>query len=65
MTRSQLTTAFVMDILAAFSYGPPCHDPTVVSCLRRQGCTPLHWAAIRGNSEACTILLQVGQLPCL
>ena len=25
----------------------------------REGCTPLHWAAIRGNSEACTVLLQV------
>ncbi len=26
----------------------------------REGCTPLHWAAIKGNGEACTVLLQVG-----
>ena len=26
----------------------------------KEGCTPLHWAAIRGNAEACTVLLQVG-----
>lgn len=25
------------------------------------GCTPLHWAAIRGNLEACTILVQAGK----
>jgi ankyrin repeat protein len=25
------------------------------------GCTPLHWAAIRGNLEACTVLVQVGK----
>lgn len=21
------------------------------------GCTPLHWAALRGNAEACTVLV--------
>lgn len=26
------------------------------------GCTPLHWAAIRGNLEACTVLVQAGTL---
>ncbi len=25
----------------------------------KEGCTPLHWAAIRGHTEACTVLLQV------
>ena len=25
----------------------------------KEGCTALHWAAIRGNGEACTILMQV------
>lgn len=25
----------------------------------QEGCTPLHWAAIRGHTEACTVLLQV------
>jgi ankyrin repeat protein len=25
----------------------------------KEGCTPLHWAAIKGNGEACTVLLQV------
>uniref|UniRef100_M8CE30 S-acyltransferase n=1 Tax=Aegilops tauschii TaxID=37682 RepID=M8CE30_AEGTA len=25
------------------------------------GCTPLHWAAIRGNMESCTVLVQVGK----
>lgn len=24
------------------------------------GCTPLHWAALRGNSEACTVLVHTG-----
>ena len=24
----------------------------------KEGCTPLHWAAIRGHTEACTVLLQ-------
>jgi palmitoyltransferase ZDHHC13/17 len=27
-----------------------------------QGCTPLHWAAIRGHAEACTLLLQASHL---
>ncbi|KAL8097904.1 hypothetical protein AgCh_030861 [Apium graveolens] len=27
----------------------------------RDGCTPLHWAAIRGNLEACTVLVQAGK----
>jgi hypothetical protein len=26
------------------------------------GCTPLHWAAIRGNLDACTVLVQAGSL---
>ena len=26
------------------------------------GCTPLHWAAIRGKSEAATVLLQVKEV---
>jgi hypothetical protein len=26
----------------------------------KEGCTPLHWAAIRGHTEACTVLLQGG-----
>lgn len=26
----------------------------------KEGCTPLHWAAIRGHTEGCTVLLQVG-----
>lgn len=25
------------------------------------GCTPLHWAAIKGNLEACTVLVQAGK----
>lgn len=25
------------------------------------GCTPLHWAAIRGNLEACTVLVMAGK----
>lgn len=25
------------------------------------GCTPLHWAAIRDNLEACTVLVQAGK----
>lgn len=25
------------------------------------GCTPLHWAAIRGNLEACTVLVRSGK----
>ena len=29
----------------------------------REGCTPLHWAAIRGNGEAATLLLQVWVQP--
>lgn len=24
------------------------------------GCTPLHWAAIRGNAEVCNVLVQAG-----
>lgn len=24
------------------------------------GCTPLHWAALRGNIEACTVLVHAG-----
>lgn len=24
------------------------------------GCTPLHWAALRGNVEACTVLAHAG-----
>lgn len=24
------------------------------------GCTPLHWAALKGNVEACTVLLHAG-----
>ena len=28
--------------------------------LKLTGCTPLHWAAIRGNLEACTVLVQAG-----
>ncbi|KAK6240548.1 hypothetical protein SCA6_005937 [Theobroma cacao] len=26
----------------------------------KEGCTPLHWAAIRGNAEACTVLVHAG-----
>eukprot|EP01023_Acetabularia_acetabulum_P050964 TRINITY_DN5571_c0_g2_i1.p3 TRINITY_DN5571_c0_g2~~TRINITY_DN5571_c0_g2_i1.p3 ORF type:complete len:380 (-),score=47.88 TRINITY_DN5571_c0_g2_i1:1720-2859(-) len=26
----------------------------------KEGCTPLHWAAIKGNAEACTVLIQGG-----
>lgn len=25
------------------------------------GCTPLHWAVIRGNAEACTVLVHAGE----
>lgn len=31
----------------------------------KEGCTPLHWAAIKGNGEACTVLLQGGSVPVL
>lgn len=24
------------------------------------GCTPLHWAALKGNVEACTVLVHAG-----
>lgn len=24
------------------------------------GCTPLHWASMRGNVEACTVLVHAG-----
>ena len=24
------------------------------------GCTPLHWAALRGNAEACIVLVHAG-----
>lgn len=24
------------------------------------GCTPLHWAAYKGNMEACTVLVHAG-----
>ncbi|MCH88642.1 putative S-acyltransferase, partial [Trifolium medium] len=24
------------------------------------GCTPLHWAALRGHSEACAVLVHAG-----
>lgn len=30
-------------------------------CCLCSGCTPLHWAAIRGNLEACTVLVQAGK----
>ena len=26
------------------------------------GCPPLHWAAIRGNLESCTVLVQAGKM---
>ncbi|CAN6687312.1 unnamed protein product [Malus baccata var. baccata] len=26
----------------------------------KEGCTPLHWAALRGNVEACTVLVYAG-----
>ncbi|XBI41721.1 hypothetical protein VPH35_126152 [Triticum aestivum] len=29
--------------------------------IRKACCTPLHWAAIRGNLEACTVLVQAGK----
>lgn len=38
--------------------------PTTLQCLIfvfHLGCTPLHWAAIRGNLEACTVLVQAGK----
>ena len=28
--------------------------------LMLSGCTPLHWAALRGNLEACTVLVHAG-----
>lgn len=28
--------------------------------LHMKGCTPLHWAAIIGNMEACTVLVHAG-----
>lgn len=31
-----------------------------VECPIVSGCTPLHWAALRGNIEACTILVHAG-----
>eukprot|EP00884_Botryococcus_braunii_P011955 jgi/Botrbrau1/20760/Bobra.0461s0002.1 len=31
----------------------------------REGCTPLHWAAIKGNSDAATALLQAGPISVL
>lgn len=30
-------------------------------CFVLLGCTPLHWAAIKGNLEACTVLVQAGK----
>lgn len=26
-----------------------------------KGCTPLHWASIKGNLDACTVLVQAGK----
>ncbi|KAE8654504.1 Protein S-acyltransferase 24 [Hibiscus syriacus] len=28
----------------------------------KEGCTPLHWAAIKGNLEACTVFVQAGKM---
>lgn len=33
----------------------------IIRLILLSGCTPLHWAAIRGNLEACTVLVQAGK----
>ncbi|GMP38732.1 hypothetical protein CsSME_00009874 [Camellia sinensis var. sinensis] len=33
---------------------------TKLTILKKFGCTPLHWAVIRGHVEACTVLVHAG-----
>ncbi|KAF3542451.1 hypothetical protein DY000_02000891 [Brassica cretica] len=37
------------------------YHPLSILLIMLSGCTPLHWAAIRGNLEACTVLVQAGK----
>ncbi|GJN38936.1 hypothetical protein PR202_gb28018 [Eleusine coracana subsp. coracana] len=48
-------TAFIYHIVAKWNADPDVPDNDGRSC------TPLHWAAIRGNLEACTVLVQAGK----
>lgn len=54
-SRLPITTLCPADTLRLLLVlGSQCNLPD------KEGCTPLHWAAIRGHTEACTVLLQVG-----
>lgn len=46
-------TPFADTLRLLLVLGSQCNLPD------KEGCTPLHWAAIRGHTEACTVLLQV------
>ncbi|TVU08302.1 hypothetical protein EJB05_41702 [Eragrostis curvula] len=59
-------TAFIYHIVAKWNADPDVPDNDGRSPLhwfvaRSLCCTPLHWAAIRGNLEACTVLVQAGK----
>lgn len=36
------------------------HDINTILHAMWLGCTPLHWAALRGNVDACTVLVHAG-----
>ena len=43
-----------------FEIGPTIHVFPKLLLWRHAGCTPLHWAAIRGSLEVCTLLVHAG-----
>lgn len=53
-----------VELYAIARAGRPCASVSWCAETWRllQGCTPLHWAAIRGHAEACTLLLQVRRI---
>ncbi|GJZ05760.1 hypothetical protein Tco_0539553 [Tanacetum coccineum] len=55
-------TALLYHIVTKWNADPDTPDKVIMMeealCI---GCTPLHWAAIRGNLEACTVLVQAGK----